>query len=128
MNYNSMWSTIPINFVPITQFLLENDKNQEWHTFYGLIVITRTNEPNQVSASSLLEDINFPLQGVVVVTCCDASPTPRDTSWEVALIDNCTGCSISSRSHYICFVPSPPNIHHSSLLRCCGKRKTQHVL
>lgn len=70
-----MWSSISINFVPITQFLLENDKKQEWCAFCDLTVITRTNELNQVSASSLLEDINFPLQGVVVVTCWDTSPS-----------------------------------------------------
>lgn len=124
------WITIPfpINFVPITQFLLENDKNQEWCAFYDLTVITWTNEPNQVSASSLLEDINFPLQGVVVVTCWDAPPLTVTQDGKSPLRQLHRMLHFQEKSLYMFCPPLPTNIHHSSLPWCCGKRKTQHVL
>lgn len=59
MNYNFMWDTNPNTFAIISQFKLKNYKNQEHRWF--LTVFTRTNEPNEFIASSLLEDINFPL-------------------------------------------------------------------
>lgn len=37
--------------------------------FQGLMVFTRRHELNEVRVSSQLEDINFPLWDVVVVTC-----------------------------------------------------------
>lgn len=69
MNYNFMWDTNPNSFATISQFKFKNDKNQEHHRFFELTVFTQTNEPNEVIASSLLEDINFPLYDIVVVTC-----------------------------------------------------------
>lgn len=72
MNYYSMWGTNSHPFAIIAEFNFKNDKNQDHHRFFELSVFTRTNEPNEVIASSLLEDINFPLYGIVVVTCWDA--------------------------------------------------------
>lgn len=69
MNYHSTWDTNPNPFAIIAQFKFENEKNQEHRRFFELTVFTRTNEPNEVIASSLLEDINFPLYGIMVVTC-----------------------------------------------------------
>lgn len=69
MNYHSMWDTNPNPFAIITPFNFKNAKNQKQRRFIELSVFTRTNEPNEVIASSLLEDINFPLYGIVVVTC-----------------------------------------------------------
>lgn len=69
MNYHSMWDTNPNPFAIIAQFRFKNEKNQEHSRFFELTVFTQTNEPNEVIASSLLEAINFPLSGIVVVTC-----------------------------------------------------------
>lgn len=97
-------------------------KKQEWCAFYDLTVITWTNEPNQVSASSLLEDINFPLQGVVVVTCWDAPPPSPRHKMGSRPCDN--WCSISSKSHYICFVPPLPPTYTTAPCRdVVGKEK-----
>lgn len=123
MNYNSMWSTIPINFLPITQFLLENDKNQEWCAFNNLTVITRTNEPNQVSASSLLEDINFPLQDVVLVTCWDACRQLQGMLHfqQKSLYMFCTTPPIYTTAHCCDFVGKEYDVCSKSCVK--GKKK-----
>lgn len=82
MNYEYICYTISINFAIIIQLSLKWLNFQEHCRFLGLMVFTRPNELNEVSASSQLEDINFPLWDVVVVTCWDPPP---DTRQEVAL-------------------------------------------
>lgn len=119
------WITIPfpINFVPITQFLLENDKNQEWCAFYDLTVITWTNEPNQVSASSLLEDINFPLQGVVVATCWDAPPLPATQDGKSPLRQLHGMLHFQQKSLYMFCPPLPPTYTTAHCRHVVGKEK-----
>lgn len=63
-------------------------------------------------------------------------PRPHDTIWEVALVDSCEGCSISSKSHYKCFFNlPPPNPQHTPTTahcHCCGvcwgKKKRNKLL
>lgn len=68
MKYGYICFTISINFAIITQ-LSQMMNFQEHCRFHGLMVFTQPNELNEVSVSSQMEAINFPLWDVVVVTC-----------------------------------------------------------
>lgn len=65
---NRFVSQISINFSIITQpsQMIQLLRALQ---FQGLMVFTRRHELNEVRVSSQLEDINFPLWDVVVVTC-----------------------------------------------------------